>query len=93
MILAMDANSKLGDKIVPNNPKPQSEKGEILAGIITRHAMYMINVLTSKHKGLITRERNTIRGIERGVIDFVILSNDLVEHIKISTLMRRESMS
>ena len=80
LIIAMDANSK--EEIIPDDPKPQSEDGEILAGIINRHTMCVINGLTAKRKGLITRERQTIRGIERSVIDFVITSNDLVEHIK-----------
>ena len=40
------------------------------------------NSLTNKRKGLITRKRNTIKGIEESIIDFVITSNDLVENIE-----------
>ena len=47
-----------------------------------RHALSLANGLKEKCQGLITRERSTINGIEQSVIDFVIVSCDLVKHIE-----------
>ena len=34
VIIQMDANSKLGKEIIPNNPKAQSPNGKVLEGVI-----------------------------------------------------------
>ena len=41
--IQMDANSKLGPQIIEGDPHEQSENGKILAGIIDRHALSVIN--------------------------------------------------
>ena len=82
VIIAMDANSKLGPTYIPNDPKSMSKNGKVLAALMERYALYVVNGLKDKSEGLITREMNTINGIERSVIDVVIVSSDLVKHIK-----------
>ena len=82
IIIAMDANCKLGSQYIPGDPKEQTPNGRLLAGIVDRHAMCVANGLTTKRKGLITRERHTVNGIQKSVIDFVIFSNDLIKHIE-----------
>ena len=42
----------------------------------------MVNGLVEKRKGIITRERHTVDGIEKTAISFVVLSSDLVKHIE-----------
>ena len=42
----------------------------------------MVNGLQDKRTGLITREKKTVTGVKKSVIDFVIVSNDLVKHIE-----------
>ena len=81
IIIQMDANSKLGKEIIPDDPKDQSPNGKVLEGIIKRNALIVVNSLQQKCKGLITRRRTTIDGIEESVIDFVIVSSDLVDDI------------
>ena len=81
VIISMDANSKLGPEIIPGDPYRQSPNGNILAGIVNRHALCVVNGMKEKRKGLITRQRNTETGNEKSIIDFVIVSNDLMEHI------------
>ena len=78
----MDANAKLGPNIIPGDPYPQSQNGKVLAGIIDRHALCVANGLVNKRKGLVTREKNTTLGLKRSVIDFVIISRDLIEHME-----------
>ena len=46
-----------------------------------RHALCVINGLRGKCTGLITRQKTTIDSTERSVIDFVITSSDLIQHI------------
>ena len=81
IIIQMDANSKLGKELIPNDPKDQSPNGAVLAGIIKRNVLIVVNSLETKVKGLITRKRVTVDGVEESVIDFVIVSSDLVEDI------------
>ena len=51
-------------------------------GIIDGHALCVVNGLTGKQKGVITRERHTVSGVERSVIDLVIMSSDMTKHIE-----------
>ena len=47
-----------------------------------RHALSVVNSLQGKSQGLITRRRTTVNGVEKSTIDFVILSEDLVEDVE-----------
>ena len=60
----MDANSKLGPNIVKGDPHAQSNNGKILAGILERNDLTVINSL-EKCKGKITRQRLTKKQEER----------------------------
>ena len=44
--------------------------------------MIVVNGLIQKQVGLITRQRTTKDGTEQSVIDFVIMSSDLIEHLE-----------
>ena len=77
-----DMNSKLGPDHIPNDPKKITENGIILAGIIERNALTVVNSLQGKCTGLITRERNTVNGVEKSIIDFVMVSQDLVKEVR-----------
>ena len=82
VIISMDANSKLGTDYIAEDPHGQSKNGKLLADIMDRHALIVLNGLKEKCQGLITREKHTVDGIERSVIDFVIMSSDLIKHIE-----------
>ena len=77
----MDANSKLGSKYIPGDTHIQSENGKLLSGIIERHSLVIGNSL-DKCKGLITRKRATINGVEESIIDFVVISEDLKDELE-----------
>ena len=81
-MISLDANSKLGDEWIPGDSHKQSQNGKILSGILKRHALLVANSLKGKSKGVITRRRTTVDGEEKSTIDFVILSGDLVKHVK-----------
>ena len=82
IIIQLDANSKLGKNIIPGDPHDQTPNGAALAEIVNRHALTVVNSIRNKVKGVITRRRITENGIEESVIDFLIVSNDLVEEVK-----------
>ena len=82
VIIQMDANAKLGSTYIQNDPHKTSGNGKILAGILERHAMIVINGVTNKCTGTITRQRTTTDGIEKSVIDYIIVSRDLGRHIE-----------
>ena len=65
----------------PKDNHKQLSNGRILAVILKRHALIVVNGLKGKSKGLITRSRSTVEGEERSTIDFVILSYDMVEEL------------
>ena len=81
ILIAMDANSKLGPEYIHGDPYGQSPNGKVLAEIIDRHALCVANGLQEKREGLITREKDTVNGLKKSVIDFVIISSDLLEHM------------
>ena len=82
----MDANSKLGPEWITGDPHNQTQNGRILAGILERHNLVVVNSLTDKCSGLITRRRITVNGREESIIDFVIVSDDLKEHVDSLTI-------
>ena len=77
----MDANSKLGSQYIEGDPHAQTLNGKLLAGILDRHAMVVVNGLDQKRVGIITRQRTTKDGVEKSVINFVIMSSDLIKHV------------
>ena len=59
-----------------------SVNGKILAGVKERHALVVLNGSEAKRTGTITRERSTSQNIEKSVLDFLILSTNLVQHVE-----------
>ena len=82
IIIMGDLNSKLGAEYIKKDPKERTENGKILAGILERNALSVVNGMEQKCTGIITRERHTINGIEKSIIDFVIISEDLVTEVE-----------
>ena len=70
--IQMDANSKLGSEYIPDDPKPQSKNGKMLANVVDENDLIVVNG-TEKCSGLITRHRTTVNGVEESVIDFFIV--------------------
>ena len=82
IIMELDANCKLGHDYIASDPKPMSVNGKIMAGIIDRHALCVANGLGGRVKGAITRKRVTKNNIEESIIDLVIESRDMVNHVE-----------
>ena len=78
IILALDANAKLGKTFAEKDPHEISPNGKILAEIIKRHALIVANGDKEKVSGAITRKRITTIGIEESIIDFAIFCRGLL---------------
>ena len=82
VIIEMDANSKLGSTYVENDPNEMSANGKILEGIIKRNGLIVANGVQGKSSGVITRRRSTVTNEEQSVIDYVLISEELEQHMK-----------
>ena len=54
VVISMDANSKLGTQYIEGDPHAQSRNGRVLANILERHALILLNGLQKKRVGIIT---------------------------------------
>ena len=80
ILVEMDANSKLGNTLIPGDPYEMSPNGAILAQIVERHNMIVANGINTC-KGTITHQRKTRTRNERSVIDLVLFSSDMMDHL------------
>ena len=78
--IEMDANAKLGEEVIPNDPNARSGNGELLYSMVVRNNLVVCNG-TSLCKGIITRKRITINGEEKSAIDFIITCEELFNHM------------
>ena len=80
LIIEIDANSKLGQQYIPNDPHVISPNGALLSSIIENHNLIVCNGST-KCVGTIARKRVTRRSTEQSAIDIVLISSDLSKHL------------
>ena len=81
IIAEMDANAKLGNKIIKNDPNEMTNNGKLLFDIIERQGLVITNSLDIC-KGTITRQRDLEKNkSEKSVIDYILISEDLSKHI------------
>ena len=82
VLIAEDANAKLGKDIIPNDPHSMSENGKILDGMIRRQNLKIINISELCSGGPITRCREANGKKEEACIDFILTSQDLADHLQ-----------
>ena len=76
IIIQMDANAKLGSKIIKGCPHNISNNGQLLKDLVERQDLVVANALEIC-KGSITRERTFENKTEKSIIDYIIISRDL----------------
>ena len=86
VIVAEDANAKLGPDILPGDPHPMSENGKLLEGMIRRQNMVIVNKSSKCKGGPITRKRLVEGKIEESCIDFILVSNGLEQYLVSATI-------
>ena len=67
----------MGPQYIEADPHSHLPNVRILAGIVDRHNLVVVNGLSDKCEGLITRKRVTVDKTEKSIIDHVIISDDL----------------
>ena len=77
----LDANAKIGAKIIKNNPHPQSSNGAFLIDLVNRNNLIICNA-TDKCQGLITRRRKTQNKIEESILDYMIVCEEMFSFLE-----------
>ena len=82
VLIQMDANSKVGQQVIPQNPHSNSDdNGRQLLSIIERHNLSLLNADRNCF-GSITRYRQTKVSTERAILDYIIISQGLYPWFK-----------
>ena len=76
LLLQMDANAKLGNEIIKDDCNSMSENGRLMYEIIESESLSVLNS-SSLCSGVITRYRETTKGIEMAVLDYVLACDRL----------------
>ena len=81
VLLQLDANAKVGQKIIPNAPNEEpSINGRFLIDMIQNQDLIMVNS-SSLCKGSITRQRIFEDKVEKSIIDYMIICQRLEEFL------------
>ena len=86
----MDSNAKLGCDFIPNDPNLMSPNGQFLSEVIIRNDLIVCNG-SDKCEGLVTRERQTTKGLEQSVLDFLIVCPELFSFLKLMKIDKQNS--
>ena len=81
VLVAEDANAKLGADFIPGDPHTISENGRLLAKMLERQKLQIINASEKCTGGPITRKRTVNGKLERSCIDYIFSSIDLADQL------------
>ena len=76
VLIQCDANAKLGNANIENDPNKMSNNGQILLDILSRNNLFVLNS-DVMCKGTITRHRKTQKSDEKSVLDYIIVCDIL----------------
>ena len=79
VLIQMDGNAKVGANVIKADPNKQSENGALLIDLLHRQNLHLLN-LSDRCQGTITRHRETIHGVEKSILDYVIVCPGLYSH-------------
>ena len=82
LIIQIDSNCHAGSQLVPKDPNPQNENGKYLQRFMERNPTLRIVNSLSICNGLITRQRNTINGEEKAVLDLFMVNVKALPYIE-----------
>ena len=81
LVIQIDANAYLGSDIIPNDPNDPNGTGNLFREFLKRNpAITVVNSL-QLCKGVITRRRTTINGIEEAALDFFLVNSVMLPFI------------
>ena len=82
LIIQFDGNLWAGDKLVPNDPRNQNKNGKLFEKFLLRNPQLTVVNSLELCEGLITRKRVKNESIEESVLDFFIVCNLVLPHVK-----------
>ena len=74
--IELDANAKIGYEMIKNDPNKMSANGEYFLEFVKNNNLVIGNV-TELCEGTITRSRKTVNGLERSVLDYFVMCQEL----------------
>ena len=74
--IQMDGNGKFGNEVITGDPHEISQNGRLLLDLVIRKSLVIVNA-TDKCRGVITRMRVKGNKIEKSVLDYFIVCQDL----------------
>ena len=81
LILQFDGNLWAGNKIIPNDPRPQNRNGKLFEQFLSRHSNLTVVNALDICEGLITRSRIRDGVHEKSVLDFFVVCHLVLPHI------------
>lgn len=84
-IIQLDANAKVGNETIKNDPHTMTRNCKILVDILKRQNMTLLNAMNIC-TGTITRERLADNNVEKSVIDYVIVCDKMLEYVEEMTI-------
>ena len=85
VVLQLDANAKIGKQYIKDDPNDTTANGKILLDVVERQNLTIANTL-NLCKGVITRERATTVKVEKAVIDYIIVCEDMKNYLEKMTI-------
>ena len=81
IILQMDDNLRAGPSVIPGDPNPQNNNGKLFANFLENHSNLSVVNALAKCKGLITRRRETVNGVEEAVLDYFVVCDRILPFV------------
>ena len=81
-MINMDANSWLGRDYNSKDPHSRNNNGKLFHEFLERNQHLSVVNTTDKCKGSITRSRIVQGKVEESIIDFIIVCDRLLPHVK-----------
>ena len=72
LCLELDANAKVGNQVIKNDPHEMSSNGRLLLSLVERYNLIIVNA-TDKCFGTITRMKKVKNVTEKSIIDYFIV--------------------
>ena len=80
VMIEMDANAKVGKDVIKDDPNKMTGNGKLLMDMLKRQNLTILNSLDIC-SGTITRERKVENKIEKSVIDYIVVCENMLNYI------------
>ena len=80
VMIEMDANAKVGKDVIKDDPNKMTGNGKLLMDMLKRQNLTILNSFDIC-SGTITRERKVENKIEKSVIDYIVVCENMLNYI------------